>query len=299
MKKQNVDETIAQICRIRPVLRPFLEIFGPLFAQRRATAERLAPLLAKAGIALSGMPGKYPLLQESLPANLGPFVRESAADLLPLLADLTAIAPYKEALSGLFLAEDNATFLQALAGAMLSPVSDSLVGLAAEKGIEPRILEFVSGFVVSAVLRGLTFSRKDEDYSDWRKSTCPVCGKPPIIAWLGRRPPVENNEFLADGGGRKHLHCGLCGTDWYFMRGVCPNCGTTGQDAMQILGEEDRRYERIDWCKNCHTYLPQIDLREIAGTPDMDVMAPGLMHLDLVAAEKELIPLKPSFWNMF
>ena len=42
-----------------------------------------------------------------------------------------------------------------------------------------------------------------------------------------------------------------------------------------------------------------MDLRECGGVPDMDAMALGMMHLDMVAARKGLSPLKASFWNLF
>ena len=47
------------------------------------------------------------------------------------------------------------------------------------------------------------------------------------------------------------------------------------------------------------SYCPTVDLRESGEVPDMDAMALGMMHLDMVAARKGLSPLKASFWNLF
>ena len=67
---------------------------------------------------------------------------------------------------------------------------------------------------------------------------------------------------------------------------------------MNILREEGPSHgERIDWCTECKAYCPIIDLREREKTPDMDAMALGMLHLDIVAADKKLIPLRHSFWN--
>lgn len=299
MKQQSVSETIAQACSLRPVLKPVLETFGPLMAQRLATAERLAPLLAEAGIKLSGIPETAPLLPATLPGGLASFIRQAASDLLPLINAQEPFAPYKCFLDELFMKPANEADLEFLLEVILGDNPDAFIGLAKKHKLEPQILEFVAEFVCSAVLRALALPRHAGRFPEWRKGICPVCGTPPVIAWLDRKTPAECNEFLTDGGGKKYLHCGMCGTDWYFLRGVCPACGKQGQDAMQIMGEEDRRHERIDWCKACHSYLPQVDLREMAETPDMDAMALGLMHLDIHAAERELMPLKPSFWNMF
>lgn len=299
MENQSVAETIAQGCKIRPALAPFLKAFEPLLAQRRATAEILAPLLAAAGKSLSGNGLGEPLLRRNLPCGLAPFLRKAADDLLPLLAAQQAVAPQMPKLEKLFLEQGNEQDQEALLLAMLAESPDALLALAEKYGLSAQILEFASEFIAGAVLRGLALNLPEGDFPDWRQGVCPVCGFPPVLAWLGKKPQVEKNEFLADGGGRKHLHCGICGSDWYFLRGVCPECGIHGQDAMQILGEEDRRHERLDWCKKCRAYLPLIDLRELADTPDMDAMALCLMHLDLVAAEHNLSPIKPSFWNTF
>ncbi|MBQ2516858.1 MAG: hypothetical protein II543_06325 [Desulfovibrio sp.] len=55
--------------------------------------------------------------------------------------------------------------------------------------------------------------------------------------------------------------------------------------------------ERIDWCEKCKAYLPTIDFRESEHVLDLDVLALGMMHLDMVAHDKQLRPLKVSFWN--
>ena len=299
MESQSVAETIGQVCKIRPALKSFLKHFEPLLAQRQATAEQLAPLLAEAGISIAAAPGDEPVLQGNVPAGLAPFLRLAAVDLLPLLLAEQAVAAHANALQGLFGQSENDPDLETLVAAMFTEEVDILIALARKYGLPPDILGFASDFIVSAVLRALVANIGDDEFSGWRKGFCPVCGYPPVLAWLGKKPMVKGNEFLADGGGKKHLHCGMCGANWHFLRGVCPECGTQGQEAMQIYGEENRRHERIDWCEKCRAYLPLIDLRELADVPDMDAMALCLMHLDLVAAEKNLTPIKPSFWNSF
>lgn len=299
MKTQSTEETFRQACKLRPALKPFLETFAPLFSQRQAVANRLAPKIAQLDLSLISNAGSMPLLLHNLPEGLATFIREAAEEIMPGLMAISSISPYREQLARLFLVNGSEQDLEALLKIRLSDDRDDLLALAKKYELQPEILVFASDFIISAVLRALALCLPQSNYPDWRKKECPVCGSLPVIAWLARRPPVENNEFLASGGGKKHLHCGACGCDWHFVRGICPSCGTNGQDAMQILGEENRRHERIDWCKKCNTYLPLIDLREIGDTPDMDAMALCLMHLDLAAAEKDLIPLKPSFWNMF
>lgn len=69
---------------------------------------------------------------------------------------------------------------------------------------------------------------------------------------------------------------------------------------MEMLREsKNAQGERLDWCTKCKTYCPSVDLRERDTTPNLDALALGLLHLDMVAAKKGLHPINPSFWNTF
>jgi len=69
---------------------------------------------------------------------------------------------------------------------------------------------------------------------------------------------------------------------------------------MEILKEAGNALgERLDWCTRCKTYCPAVDLRERDTTPDLDVLALGMLHMDMVAAQKGLQPIHPAFWNTF
>ncbi len=136
--------------------------------------------------------------------------------------------------------------------------------------------------------------------SRWKEGYCPVCASFPSISYLERSLIDENNQFLASGGGKKYLHCSLCGTDWHFKRGACPSCKEEGPETIEIIKETKKETgERIDWCKKCNSYCPNVDLRVGGLRPNFDMMALGMMHLDMIAAEKKLMPLNPSFWNTF
>lgn len=136
--------------------------------------------------------------------------------------------------------------------------------------------------------------------SIWREGYCPVCSSFPSISYLDRALVDENNQFLSSGGGKKYCHCSLCSTNWQFRRGACPSCNEEGPEVMQILKEEGNNIgERIDWCTKCNSYCPSIDLRDRGVRPNFEMMALGMMHLDMIAAEKKLIPLSPAFWNTF
>lgn len=139
-----------------------------------------------------------------------------------------------------------------------------------------------------------------DKHSAWKQGYCPVCGAMPSISYLDRALIDENNEFLAGGGGKKYLHCSLCGSNWHFRRGACPACDKEGADIIEIIREEKGESgERVDWCTKCKSYCPGVDLRARGSRPDFDTLALGMMHLDMIAAKKKLKPLNPSFWNTF
>ncbi|WP_295641416.1 formate dehydrogenase accessory protein FdhE [uncultured Mailhella sp.] len=303
--RQTVSETLAGIIERRPVLAPMLNAFAPLLEARAALPEKLAPLLENSGFELpSWQPERArqgaPLLAGVSLNGLFPLLRESADVLVPLLGKLPGMAEHEAALTAFFA--DEKTCLRA-ADTLLTGHDAALVDAATQSNIPPAVLLFALETVLGPVLRTLAATYDapwDERPASWMQGFCPVCGAFPSIGYLDKRVFDEKNAFLAGGGGKKHLHCSLCGTEWHFRRGACPSCGKEGSGVMEFLREsKNSRGERIDWCTTCKSYCPVVDLRERDGTPDMDAMALGMMHLDMVAAQKGLSPLKPSFWNQF
>ena len=321
---QSVAKTLAEVVECRPVLEPVLRAFEPLLAAQAQLTEDLADSVSSLGLRLPE--AQAGALEQGLSLLAGvPLtgaaapLRQSAETLLPLLAALESMAPHMPALEAFFLAPlPGATKKgkgakakqdprEALAEALLSGNSEEESQLAAAHDLDPSVLHFAFSFVLAPVLRAMVLASLPEEGespwdagSQWRQGYCPVCGSFATIAWLDKPQLDEKNAFLAGGGGKKHLHCGLCGTDWKFMRGSCPSCGEKGSGIIEMLRESGSAHgERLDWCTKCKTYCPTVVLRERDGKPDMDALALGMMHLDMVAARKKLRPLKVSFWNTF
>lgn len=312
---QSVAESIAGILARRPVLEPVLKTFQPLLEARASLPAALAPLVREAGLRLPELQPEQaaegrPLLFEAPLPGLGGLLRQAAESLLPLLTEQEAVAPYADRLRGFFLggtAADSAPALTALAECVLRGDEMGWEKSAVGMGVPPEVLTFVFDFLLGPALRALadvSLEAGQEAPWDkegvWKEGYCPVCGSFPSIGYLDRPVFEEKNAFLAGGGGKKRLHCSLCGTDWKFRRGACPACGEEGNGVMEVLRESgNAQGERLEWCTRCKTYCPGVDLRERDTVPDLDVLALGLVHLDMVAAEKKLRPLNPSFWNTF
>ena len=301
---QTVSETLADIAACRPVLQPVLEAFAPLLEARAALPETLAPMLDESGFSLPSWQQEraqqgVPLLSGVALDRLSPLLQASAQTLLPLLTALPGMTDHAEALKSFFLSESAMQGVHAL----LAGNESGVASLATSAEVPAEVLLFALETCLGPVLHVLADRYRapwDERPSSWMQGFCPVCGSFPSIAYLDKRVFDEKNAFLAGGGGKKHLHCALCGTDWHFRRGACPSCGKEGSGTMELLRESSGSHgERIDWCTSCKSYCPSVDLRERDAVPDMDAMALGMMHLDIVAAQKGLQPLKPSFWNQF
>ena len=324
LSRQSVAKTLEDVAARRPVLEPVLRAFEPLLTAQAQLAEDLAESVRATGLRLPEVQPEA--IQQGLsllagmPLNgLAASLRSSAEKLLPLLAGLEAMAPHIAALEALLLApvkkdSKKKTTAKAtpdpresLAEAMLSGNSEEETRLAEQYNLDPSVLLFAFGFVLAPVLRVLVAQSLPEEGeapwdagSQWKQGYCPVCGSFASIGWLDKPMLDEKNAYLAGGGGKKHLHCSLCGANWKFMRRVCPSCGEDGSGVMEMMREsEAAQGERLDWCTKCKSYCPTVDLREREGTPDLDALALGMMHLDMVAARKKLRPLKPSFWNTF
>ena len=313
--RQTVAQTLEEVIAWRPVLAPVLRSFEPLFSAQEELVGVLAENLKEQAAALpqgqtDRMDQGVSLLAGATFAGFSPAVRTSAEKLLPLLSRMDAVVPHKEALADFFLKSDatQAQNVEELVAAVASGNKKAIEGLAEKIEVDPLVLHFVAGFVVAPVLRALTSlvaSSGDEapwEVGDvWRQGYCPMCGALPTMGWMDKPAIDDKNAFLAGGGGKKHLHCGTCGADWKFRRGACPACGEEGSGVMELLRESGTAAhgERLDWCTKCKSYCPAVDLREREFIPNLDALALGMMHLDMVAARRKLKPVRPSFWNMF
>ena len=313
--RQTVAQTLEEVIAWRPVLAPVLRSFEPLFSAQEELVGVLAENLKEQAAALpqgqtDRMDQGVSLLAGATFAGFSPAVRTSAEKLLPLLSRMDAVVPHKDALADFFLKSDDtvAQHVEELVAAVASGNKKAIEGLAEKIEVDPLVLHFVAGFVVAPVLRALTslvVSSGDEapwEVGDvWRQGYCPMCGALPTMGWMDKPAIDDKNAFLAGGGGKKHLHCGTCGADWKFRRGACPACGEEGSGVMELLRESGTAAhgERLDWCTKCKSYCPAVDLREREFIPNLDALALGMMHLDMVAARRKLKPVTPSFWNMF
>ena len=103
------------------------------------------------------------------------------------------------------------------------------------------------------------------------KSSCPICGKPPLIGEL-------------DDEGRQWLHCGLCGHRWPVRRIVCPLCSDS--DNLSYFFSDAEPEYRVNLCGQCRHYLKVVDVRKMDRYFYAPLEQAASLHLDMLAAEK-------------
>jgi FdhE protein len=193
----------------------------------------------------------------------------------------------------------NTLDLEGLCSSYLAKNQSTLKEAAGHMNIEPEILNFALGRILAPVVSAAAeIMKKSIPEISWTKGYCPICGSFPAIAALSKPEPVDLDS-LVGGGGKKILHCSLCGFAWYFRRDACPCCENSEPGTREILHVRKAGQERIEACTRCKAYFPCIDLREYSVGPDMSVAPLGLIHLNLIAARKGYRPLAPAPWNTF
>ncbi len=304
VKRKTAEQTLNDICTRRPALAAVLSAFIPLYAAREALVKTLRPMIPDVpelhDVSLERLQNGVPLLTDASFDWVDVPFRAAFATLGPLLS---CQPPLSEAVERFGKALDetgpNGATPSRLAGVCLSGDATGVERLAADCGISPTMLVFLTHQTLGPVLHAAWQTQQPEvPFTSWREGNCPVCGSFPSLGFLNR-PDATQSEYAKGGGGRKFLHCSLCGYEWHFRRGACPACANEDPGAIEFLRAPETPWERIEFCRKCNTYVTGLDLRESLDTPDMDAAALGMMHLDLLAAKEGLHPLAPAFWNTF
>ena len=105
-------------------------------------------------------------------------------------------------------------------------------------------------------------------------TTCPMCDGKPQFAVL--RPEGD--------GGKRHLVCSFCSTEWEFRRVLCPVCGEMDYRKLPRYQPEEPTAVRVEACDTCKGYLKSFDMTAHGLlVPEVDEVA--TIALDLWAAQ--------------
>lgn len=286
---QRVKQALDRMERDTPALAEIIAAFRPLLAAQAGikaglpaldsplpsiNAERLAQGEPLAGVAdfldVQGL-------------DLSDYLGRVNKSLLPAMASqFPAQASGWEELGTALLDEAGPSALEAF----MAGESDALEVLAGRTGLDAASLEFVLMEMARPLLeqRAEAMGALLQD-QPWLQGYCPVCGSLPALS------------YLRGSAGERWLRCSLCAHHWRFQRTACPVCGNEDQEKMDYFFVTGRERERVEACHNCGKYLLGLDARELDEPPVWQVAALGLVHLDLLAQEKGLVPTARSAWN--
>jgi FdhE protein len=274
-----------------PKLAPILDSFGTVLAERARLRADLAGRVPQIPAPdRERLVSGAPVLLDAPLAGLDPFLKQSAARLLPVMATaFPALAPDLERLAAALAG--NRLDLDAGLEALLRGDAAALEGMAAAVETTEPVLRFALAQIVRPVLECAQqdLARAVRD-AKWLSGRCPSCGSAPDLA-LYLAGEQEQNEFLKNHGGQRWLRCSLCGMSWRFKRIACPQCGTEEPGDLEFFTIEGRDHEKAHACKKCKRYLVGMDVREMVEVPDPDVAVLAMLPLDILVQAKGYSPL--------
>jgi formate dehydrogenase accessory protein FdhE len=118
------------------------------------------------------------------------------------------------------------------------------------------------------------------------ESRCPICDGAPVVGVLREKGH----------GARRRLVCGLCFTEWDYLRVVCVKCGEQRFEALPVFSAEQFTHARIDACDTCRSYLKTIDATKDGRViPVVDDLA--TIALDLWARKQGYTRVRASLFR--
>jgi len=165
---------------------------------------------------------------------------------------------------------------------------EDLTAEACALSCDPAPLVFLPRGFLQPVAEAVS-GRLEASYDSVRTPTCPRCGWPPQVSVLSDEPEAQGN---------RRLICAFCAAGWMFSRSVCPGCGVSGEEGLEIHVDDGAlQHVRVEACRTCRRYLKSVDLRVTGlAVPLVDDVATP--ELDLWAADQGLEKITPNVLGM-
>jgi FdhE protein len=109
----------------------------------------------------------------------------------------------------------------------------------------------------------------------WEQGYCPTCGSWPL---LGEFRGLEQTRVL---------RCGLCASEWEFLRLRCPFCDNRDHRHLGYFHvESEEGKQRVATCDACRGYVKMVSTLTALAGPRLLATDVATLHLDLAAAER-------------
>jgi formate dehydrogenase maturation protein FdhE len=134
--------------------------------------------------------------------------------------------------------------LPELVEATLSGNEDLLRKRAEELNIQPVHFLYALASLVQPCFEEIT-RKIDASFLDmWWQTSCPVCGRNPIVARFRSR--------------KRYLTCTFCGAEYLSDQFVCVHCGSKDPNSLKYMATQKQPAFEINFCKKCRHYIKVI-----------------------------------------
>jgi len=170
--------------------------------------------------------------------------------------------------------KNNSMKLSTIVRAVMDEDATSIGTLAKELDVSPALLLHATSALLQPCLEEIA-RRIDTSFSNnWWQTSCPVCGRTPIVARVRNR--------------RRHLLCTFCGAEYLSDRFVCVHCGNKDPYTLKFMAPERQPGFQIDFCTSCKQYIKVIDEEKLRETIPKGLEDILTLNLDLAAKEAGL-----------
>jgi FdhE protein len=190
------------------------------------------------------------------------------------------LAPGGDRLQRAMMAEELS--VSDLLGVALAGDRAAIDALADRLGVEPIMVQTLTGFTVSAALMGtarVLAPLAAQANVTWTIPNCPICGGQPLFA------------ELHEAGSVRLLRCAACGIAWGVPVESCIHCGNEDQQTLHHISMESHGLaHRVDLCDRCHGYL-KVAIAPSPTPPELlTIQDAALLHLDAISQQHGYTP---------
>lgn len=141
--------------------------------------------------------------------------------------------------------QDSHADLTQLVTAVLQGKNSVILSYADRFELDASFFLFILSSILQPFLEALAQNASLDFYEKWWQSSCPVCGRTPVVARIRKR--------------RRYLMCAYCGAEYLSDHFLCVHCDNRDPYTLQYLHLDEKPAFRIDYCTKCHKYLKVIN----------------------------------------
>jgi len=134
--------------------------------------------------------------------------------------------------------------LPELVEAILRGDEDLLKKRAEELDIQPIHFLYALGSLVQPCFEEITSKVAASFLDAWWQTSCPVCGRNPVVAKFRNR--------------KRYLTCTFCGAEYLSDQFVCVHCGNKDPYTLKYMVTQKQPAFEINFCKKCKHYIKVI-----------------------------------------